>query len=66
MLAIQLLARLLKMAHAPVLHLKTISDKTQFSKDLSSAPNLKDDCSCWGKLHMLTSLAELGPNYGVE
>lgn len=66
MLGIHLLTRLLKTAHAPVLRLKTTSDKTQFSKDLSSAPNLKDHCSFRGKLDMLTSLAELGPNYGVE
>lgn len=54
------------MSHAPVLCLKTTSDKTQFSKDLSSTPNLKDHCLCGGKLGMLTSLAELGPNYDVE
>lgn len=66
MLGIHLLARLLKTSHAPVLYLKTTSDKTQFSKVLNSAPNLKDLCSCWGKLDLLTSLAELEPNYSVE
>jgi len=54
------------MAHDPVLRLKTPSDKAEFSKDLSSAPNLKDHCSCWGKLDTLTSHDELGHNCGVK
>lgn len=57
---IHTLAKLLKTA--PVLPQKIAFDKTQITKCLSSLSNLKDDCSCWGWLGMLMSLAELGPN----